>query len=78
MLTDAYGAGGWVALKNITAYGGYWWVGRKYPHAYGCFYGGGGWCVWFDFDQRQVQFLYHIEKHTCIKKDDINVTFTFL
>ena len=29
MLTDAYGVGGWVGLKNINAYGGYaWWVGN--------------------------------------------------
>ena len=27
MLTDAYGIGGWVGLKNIIAYGGYGRVG---------------------------------------------------
>ena len=41
MLTDAYGVGGWVGLKNINAYGclrWIWVVSRKYPNAYGCFY----------------------------------------
>ena len=59
MLTNAYGVGGWVGLKNINAYGCLWWigwVGRRYPNAYGFFYGGGGLCVWYDFDQKQVQF----------------------
>ena len=47
MLTDAYGVGGWVGLKNINAYGLRWiWVvGRKIPNAYGYFYDGGAWCV---------------------------------
>ena len=71
--------GGWVLkIYMLTvAYGGYGCVVRK-KNAYGCFYGGGGWCVWFDFDQRQVQFQYHIEKHTCSKIDDINLSFTLL
>ena len=81
MLTDAYGVGGWVGVRNINAYGCLRWIwvmGWEYPNAYGCFNDGGGWCVWFNFDQKQVQFLYRIEKQTCIKKDDINVTFMLL
>ena len=42
--------------------------GRKYPNAYGYFHGGGGWYFWFDFDQRQVQFLYRVEKHLLKKR----------
>ena len=37
MLTDAYGVGGWVGLKNINAYGclrWIWVVDRKYLYAF--------------------------------------------